>query len=73
MLMKLEFYTDNGTAVHISCKSEKFYNGTIIEINHEKKFIILKDFKLGEVPILFEEVYDIEPYTKPEVKEDDKM
>lgn len=57
---KLEIYSNK--LIHISCKSGRFYNGKILEVNKEKSFIILIDNKLGEVPILFEEILNIEPY-----------
>lgn len=49
--------------VHISCDG-KFYNGIILDVNVKKKFLILKDIKLGEVPIMFEDILSIEPYIK---------
>jgi len=57
-----------GKEIHISCDG-RFYNGKILEINQEKKFLILIDFKLGEVPILFEDILGIEPFIQRGVEE----
>jgi len=62
MIRKLEFYQSNKKVIHISCKSNRWYNGIILEINKEKNYIIFRDNLLGEVPIMFEEIYDVEPY-----------
>ncbi len=60
---KAMLFFERKKEVHISCDG-RFYNGTILEVNQQKQFLILIDFKLGEVPILFEEILNIEPYTK---------
>ena len=60
---KISVFFEMNKKVHISCNG-RFYNGTIISINKEKKFLILLDNKLGEVPIMFEEILNIEPYTE---------
>lgn len=60
--MKFEFYLTQKKVVHINCVSGRFYNGTILSIEKEKKFIIFIDRKLGEVPIMFEEIISIEPF-----------
>lgn len=57
---KIKILHDMDKEVHVSCDN-LFYNGTIIEINKEKKFLILKDRKIGELPIMFEEILKIEP------------
>jgi hypothetical protein len=57
---KIEFFFEQKLKVHIDCYSGRFYNGEIIEINSEKYFIILKDRVLGETPIMFEEIQNIE-------------
>ena len=58
---RIKLFLEQKKAVHISCDG-RFYNGEILEINKEKAFLILIDFKLGEVPILFEDILNIEPY-----------
>ena len=62
IIRKLEFYQLDKKLIHVSCTNKRFYNGTVMEINSEKEYLILRDIKLGEVPIMFEEVFDIEPY-----------
>ena len=62
---KAMLFLEQAKEVHISCDG-RFYNGKILEANKEKEFLIIIDFKLGEVPILFEEILNIEPYTKEE-------
>ena len=46
--------------IHISCDG-RFYNGTILEVYSEKKFLLFLDDKIGEVPIMFDEILNIEP------------
>jgi len=62
---RIKLFFEQNKEVHISCDG-RFYNGKILEINKEKAFLILIDLKLGEVPILFEEILNIEPYLKEE-------
>jgi len=69
---KISLFLDMKKRVHISCEG-KFYNGIILEIHKTKQFLILVDDKLGEVPIMFEEIKDIEPYTKKKVKDNGKL
>ncbi len=57
---KIEFFLLKNIAVHIDCHNGRFYNGEIIEINSEKKFIIIKDRFIGETPVMFEEIENIE-------------
>lgn len=45
--------------VHISLRNFKFYNGLIVDVNTD--FLIIIDEKLGQLPIYFNEIYDIEP------------
>ena len=58
---KLQFFKDGDKQVHISC-GERFYNGKILEINFDKELLVLMDNKLGEIPILFEEIIFIEGF-----------
>jgi len=62
---RIQLFLEQNKEVHISCDG-RFYNGKILEVNKEKEFLIIIDFKLGEVPILFEEILNIEPYIKEE-------
>lgn len=57
---KISLFFELKKKVHISCDG-RFYNGFIIEVNLDKEFLLLRDDKLGEVPILFEEILNIEP------------
>ncbi len=58
---KIRLFFDLKKKVHVSCDG-RFYNGTILEVNKEKGFMILVDIKLGEIPILFEEILSLEVY-----------
>ena len=64
----LEFYFSDKKKVHIVCNSGRFYNGIIKKIHLRKKMIILLDNKLGDLPISFSEIENIEPFK--EVKND---
>lgn len=59
---KLILLKENKKPIHIRCNSGRFYNGTILEINFKKKYVILIDSKIGELPILFEEILYVEPF-----------
>ena len=68
MNRRLEFYFDNKKKIHVTCNNFRFYNGVIQEINSNKKLIILLDDKLGEIPILFNEIEQIEPFMEEKEK-----
>ena len=53
------FYYEYKDAVHITLNSNKFYNGIILEVKLDR--LILKDEVLGEIPVFFSEVTEIEP------------
>jgi hypothetical protein len=61
---KIKYFFEKKTLVHVSCNG-RFYNGTILEVNEEKNLIVLMDNKIGGVPILFEEILNIEPMRNP--------
>jgi hypothetical protein len=64
---RTKLFFDRKLEVHISCKRNGFrffYNGIIKEIN--PKFIILEENRVGEVPIQFSEIYDIEKFINKE-------
>jgi len=63
---KLQYYFEEKLEIHLSCGSDRFYNGVIFEINLEKEFILFNDNKLGVVPVLFEEITKIEPFREKE-------
>ena len=54
---KLLYFFNNGLAVHFTIyETGQFYNGTILDLNERKLTLVLKDFKLGEVPFLLEDI-----------------
>lgn len=55
---KAQFFKDRNIAVHISKKNNWFHNGKILDI--ESDFLILIDEKEGEMPIFFDEIFEIE-------------
>lgn len=58
---RLKLFLERKTIVHVSC-DQRFYNGMILEIS--KNFIVVLDKKLGEVPILLNEIISVEPYSE---------
>lgn len=66
MKQKLQFYFETGRKIHISCGDGLFYNGIIIDLNSRKDLFVFLDGKVGEIPILFEEIIKIEPYKEEE-------
>ena len=68
MTTTLNFFKDKNQEIHITLFSGIFYNGFIIDIEESKWFLVFKDNKLGEVPIMFEDIKKVEP--KIEVKND---
>jgi len=58
---KLKFFKENNKLIHIRCNAKRFYNGSILDINLQRKLMVLMDLRIGEVPILFEEIFFIEP------------
>ena len=59
---KLEFYYEEKKTIHLRCNNNRFYNGTVKEIDKKNQLLILIEIKLGEIPITFEEITTIEPY-----------
>jgi len=62
MITKLEFYLENKKQLHISCINGIFYNGYILDLTSNKNLMVFMDKKLGEVPILFEEILRVDPF-----------
>jgi len=62
MKTKLNFYFKLQRKIHISCSNGTFYNGTVLDLNSKKDLMVFMDKKIGEIPILFEEIIKIEPY-----------
>jgi len=59
---KIRIYFEQKIKIHIDCYNGRYYNGEVIEFNPDKGFIILKDRVLGEMPIMFEDIQNIEKY-----------
>jgi len=66
MNRKLEFYFKNQTKIHLACSNGIFYNGYILDLTSEKDLLVFIDDKLGEIPILFEEIERIDPFKEEE-------
>lgn len=65
MNRKLEFFFKGQTKLHIACNGV-FYNGYIFDLTSEKDLLVFTDDKLGNVPILFEEIERVEPFREKE-------
>ena len=64
---KAEFYKEKQQKVHITLVQDaggRFYNGLIKSIGTD--FLIIDDFKLGDMMILFGEIENIVPYANRE-------
>jgi hypothetical protein len=57
---KAAHYKEKNLAVHIILKNKRWLNGRITELGAE--FIMLREKKLGDMPIFFMEMEEIEPY-----------
>ena len=56
---KLLYYFENQKKVYFKVKINNQYLfriGLIIDLNEEKKFLVIKENVLGEIPILFEDI-----------------
>ena len=60
MMKRIEFFYSNNKKVHISLENNKFYNGIIVRIEHD--LLILRDQVLGETPIFYNEINEIEGF-----------
>lgn len=69
--IKLEYYFAKRLKIHLSCSKNIFYNGFILDLNSNKDLLVFNDDKLGNIPILFEEIERIEPF-KDEMEEEKK-
>lgn len=63
---QIEFFFNKNVEIYLKLKNGFFYIGKILDINSDKKFIILKDRKLGEMPVMFEDISAIEPRKEKE-------
>lgn len=57
---KAKFFFDKKVTIHVDTNSGRFYNGLIIEI-HEN-FILVNDRMLGETPVYFSEIKNLERF-----------
>ena len=53
---KLLYFFENKINVHFKDFDDIFYNGLIIDLNEEKKIIVLNEKVKGTIPILLEDV-----------------
>lgn len=59
----VEFYFNRKIMVHIKkISTNRFYNGFIVELND--LMIVIKDRELGEIPIRFDDIGNLEPFTE---------
>lgn len=56
----LYFYKEK-VDIHVKMKSGYFYNGKILEVS-ENDFFIFIDAKLGEMPLFFIDIKNVERY-----------
>lgn len=61
---KILYFYNQKIPIHIKLNNGKWMNGEIILI--EVDLFIIKDFKRGEVPVMYEEINNIEKYKMKE-------
>ena len=68
LIGKSNLFLKKNQKVHISMQSGSaaFYNGFIYEIKSD--FIMFLDDVLGELPVFYSQIQDIEPYTIDHLK-----
>ena len=64
---KAKYYKEKVRPAHVDCYG-MFYNGIVLDVKPE--FLILDDEKLGEMPIFFSEIHNIEPREPKERKDE---
>jgi hypothetical protein len=57
---KIKLFLNMKQLIHVKLKTDTFYNGTIEEISDD--FFMLKDRKIGLVPVFLLEIERIEPF-----------
>lgn len=62
---RAKFFMNRNQPVHVSKKNYWFNNGIIKELSAE--FLIIVDEVVGEMPVFFSEIYEIEP-REPKLK-----
>ena len=58
---RAQFFLDNNQPVHIQTNKITWYNGYITDVRSD--FIMINDFKLGEMPVFFMEIVTVDKYT----------
>jgi hypothetical protein len=66
IVRKLKVFFSEKIDVHLSLINKEWANGSIKEICDT--YIILIENKKGEIPILFEEILEVDKFTPKEVK-----
>ena len=61
---KLEFYMDEGIAVHVDLINKIFYNGKIVKKVKDGVYII-QDQVLGPQHIFLNEIYKVDEFREP--------
>jgi len=64
LFMKGMFFFEKRATIHITCEDGRFYNGLILEIS--EKLLILQDKVLGETPVFFSEIKNLERFKENE-------
>ncbi|MEM4270659.1 MAG: hypothetical protein QXO70_01030 [Candidatus Pacearchaeota archaeon] len=58
---KAEYFHSKNISVHVTLKDSNFLNGDIIE-SSSPDFFLLEEFKEGELPVFYIEIFDIKKY-----------
>lgn len=54
---KLIYYYENNLSVHFKLeKNDDFRNGIILDLSEKKLTLVLKEFVMGTIPLLLEEI-----------------
>ena len=68
---KAEFFHLNYTPVHITLKDSNFLNGHVIGVG-SPDFFMLEEFKEGEMPVFYMEIYAIRKYKENNREEENE-
>lgn len=64
LMKQAKVYLKKKIPVHIRLENEEWLNGKIIEVSSE--FLMLKEFKRGDLPIFFSQIIDIDKFRERE-------
>ncbi len=53
---KLYYFYENKIPVHFKLETGEFRNGEILDLDHKKLTLILREFVFGEIPLLLEDI-----------------